>query len=57
MKEINLLVVYDRSAKNVVRPNPNGSAISTEGSAEPQPILVKILVKFWFNVDQNIAES
>ena len=28
-------VVYDRTAKNVVRPNPNGSAISTEGSAEP----------------------
>ena len=28
-------VVYDRTAKNAVRPNPNGSAISTEGSAEP----------------------
>ena len=27
-------VVNDRTAKNVVRPNPNGSAISTERSAE-----------------------
>ena len=27
-------LVNDRTAKNVVRPNPNGSAISTERSAE-----------------------
>ena len=27
--------MYDRTAKNEVRPNPNGSAIPTEGSAEP----------------------
>ena len=60
--------MYDRSAKNSVRPNPNGLAISTEGrtvwpflpkvqpnrSAEPQPFLVKLLVKIWSNIDQNM---
>ena len=29
------IIVNDRSAKNVVRPNRTSSAISTEGSAEP----------------------
>ena len=34
MKNAGMKLVNDRTAKNVVRPNPNGSAISTERSAE-----------------------
>ena len=34
-----LVLVYDRTAKKVVRPNPNGLAISTEDSAELRPKL------------------
>ena len=35
MKNAGMKLVNDRTAKNVVQPNPNGSTISTESSAEP----------------------
>ena len=42
MKNAGMKLVNDQTAKNVVRPNPNGSAISTEGSAElPQKFTVE----------------
>ena len=52
-KYIGYVLVNDRSAKNVVRPNRTGSVKSTEGSAEPQSNLVKILSKFCQNLGHN----